>query len=338
MGNVYHHILEQLVRKLLENRQNWSELQPAVASELIRTYAREIGKNLRGELLLSSARNKYILQRIEKTLTQVVATQQAVAVRGQFRPAFAELGFGINGSQLPPFRVHTPRGREAFLYGKIDRVDLIQDQAECAVIDYKLTGRALELDKVYYGISLQLLTYLLVLQANGQPLVGHPLTPVAAFYTGLLRKLEDTKRPQDALPPDDPTFNLKVKPRGIFDARCIAHFDNELQRGSASKVVNVYVKQDGNIGNRDRSDAAHSHEFSALLKHVESQLGQLSDRILSGSIDVQPYWINRDTPCPTCQYHAVCRFDTIHNRYNILPAMKRDEVFKRLTGESDDDQ
>ena len=329
LGNVYHAIMEKIVRQMLQQRTDWTDLAVDATDEMIGLYAAEIGKTLRGELMLSTARNKYLLQRIEKTLRQVIAHQRALRQRGQFRPAFAELGFGVRDGQLPAFGVRTPKGRELLLHGKIDRVDLMQDQAEFAVIDYKLSGNALALDRVYHGISLQLLTYLLVLRENGQRLTGRPLTPVAAFYLQLLRKLEDAAHPEDAIAPDDPRFNLKVKPRGIFDGRCIAALDGELDTGR-SDVVQAYIKKDGQFGDRNRSDMADAREFSGLLDHVQHRLGQLADEILAGKIDIAPYRINRVTPCPHCEFRDICRFDPSINRYHTLSSLSREDVLRRM--------
>ena len=333
LGNIYHQILERLVKQMLQSRQDWTELSPAACEETIRTCARDVGKALRGELMLSSARNKYLLSRIERTLGQVVAGQRAAAQRNKLKPAFAELAFGRSDgrSQLPAFSVKTPRGNELLLHGKIDRVDLVENSAEFAIYDYKLTGNTLSLERVYYGISLQLLTYLLVLQASGQELVGRPITPVAAFYLRLLRKLENVKHPDDALPPDDPAFDLQVKPRGIFDAEHVTCLDSNLTSGSASDVIACRINKDGSFGNRNSSDVAETSEFRALLEHVRKRIGELGDQIIAGQAAVTPYRINRKTPCPTCEFRAVCRFDVAVNHYTILPGMKRDEVLQRVT-------
>jgi ATP-dependent helicase/nuclease subunit B len=215
LGNVYHHILERVVREVLKSRADWADLETNITDVMIRGVREDVGRSLRGELMMSTARNRYLLGHIEKTLNRVIASQRAAMRRGNFRPAMAELGFGVEGGVLPPFRLKTPAGREVLLHGKIDRVDLVRDGAQLAVIDYKLTGRPLAMDRVYHGISLQLLTYLLVLDAEGERVFGRKLTPTAAFYVKLLRSLDEVKHPEDAPPPDDPAFDLKEKPRGI---------------------------------------------------------------------------------------------------------------------------
>jgi ATP-dependent helicase/nuclease subunit B len=331
LGNVYHSILERVVREMLQSRRDWCELESTVTDAMIHDFAEEIGRELRGELMLSSARNKYLLQRIERTLSQVIAHQRAMTARGSFRPHAAELGFGIDDSELPAFKIVTPRGRELLLHGKIDRVDLVKDQAQFAVIDYKLSRNALALDRVYHGISLQLLTYLLVLQAGGEQVFGRKLTPAAAFYVRLLRGLENVKHPGDALEPDHRAFHLKEKPRGIFDAACFARLDPECDAdGGPSEVVAAFLKKDGTFGRADANDSADSRAFAALLAHVHRKIGELGDQLIGGAIDIAPYRINRLTPCPHCDFRAVCRFDAGVNRYHTLPAMKKSAVLERV--------
>jgi ATP-dependent helicase/nuclease subunit B len=331
LGNVYHQILERVIREVLKQRADWADLESTVTDAMIREYAEEVGKSLRGELMMSSARNRYLLGHIEKTLNRVIASQRAAMRRGKFRPALAELGFGVEGGTLPAFKLNTPAGREVLLHGKIDRVDLVEGGVQLAVVDYKLTGRPLALDRVYHGISLQLLTYLLVLDSEGERIFERKVTPSAAFYVKLLRALDEVKHPEDALSPDDPAFDLKEKPRGIFDGECVDHLDDECMPGKASQVVQFHIKTDGTFGHLDRSDVAEREAFAALLGHVRRRVGELADQIIAGRVDITPYRINKLTPCPACEFRAVCRFEPGVNRYHTLPAMKRTEVFERVT-------
>jgi ATP-dependent helicase/nuclease subunit B len=336
LGNIYHHILEKIVREMLSRKSDWALLEPRVAEELVREYAREVGQSLRGELMMSSARNKYLLQRIEKTLNQVISAQRAARQRGRFKPWKAELEFGGNPDDLPAYPITTPGGRTINLQGKIDRIDLLEDAAEFAVLDYKLRGDSLAMDRVYHGISLQLLTYLLVLEGSGVSLAGRKPTPVAAFYIQLLRTLEDVDHPANATTPDDPTFDLKVKPRGVFRFDVLANLDKELTTG-LSDVLKVHIKADGMIGYANSSDAVQPDVFVALLEHVRRRLGELGDQIFSGTISVEPYRLNRLTPCPHCDFRAVCRFDPSINVYHTIPAMKREEIVSRLMEGKDGD-
>ena len=176
------------------------------------------------------------------------------------------------------------------------------------------------------------LTYLLVLEASGERLTGKPLTPAAAFYLQLLRGLQNVDHPDDALDPADPLFHLRHKPRGVFDGRFLSALDSQVQSGEKSDVVNARLKQDGQFGYRDASDAADAQEFSTLLGFVRTRLGQIADEVIAGRIDVAPYRIGRTTPCPRCEFRPVCRFDPAVDGYRHLTPLKRSEMLDRMTG------
>jgi len=328
LGNVYHSVLENIVREMIAQKCNWTDVPPDEAERRIKTYATQVGQTLRGELMLSSARNKYLLARVERTLAQVIKSQEAAARRSRLRPLGAEVGFGIDGAKLPAYEVPTPRGKTLQLYGKIDRVDAIEGEAAFAVIDYKLRGNTLELGRVYHGLSLQLLTYLLVIEASGVKLQGQRLTPAAAFYVKLMRQLERADHPADGLAPDDPEFHLQVQPRGIFDGRVVRALDSQLTDGW-SKVVKAFVKKDGTPGNKRASDVADAAEFAGLLRIVKRRLGELADEIIGGAIGIHPYRMRTESPCQRCDYRSVCRFDVAFNTYRPLEPMSREQVLER---------
>jgi ATP-dependent helicase/nuclease subunit B len=328
LSRIYHSVLQNVVGDMVRNKRDWTEASPRTHS-LIHAHTAAVGQRLRDEIMLSTSRNQYLLQRVEKTLEQVMAAQEAAIARGQFRPAKVDLRFG-DGARWPAFSVATPKGNRVDLSGSIDRIDIVKtpEGDHVSVMDYRMRGEGLALDRVYHGLSLQLLTYLLVLEAGGEKLAGRPLTPAAAFYVRLLRQLEDIRHPSEAIGPEDPRFDLQVKPRGMFDARFVRALDSELTTG-ASDVVQVFVNKDGNFGKRNQSDAAAHNEFTALLRLVRLRIGETVDRLLSGDIRVMPVRIRQESPCVRCDFRSVCRFDVGVNRYRVLEAMNREEVLSR---------
>jgi ATP-dependent helicase/nuclease subunit B len=328
MGNVYHHVLERIVAELLKRRQNWADLSDAERDRLIHLAAEQIGQKLRGEILLSSARNRYLLHRIERTLGQVVQTHKAGAARGKMQPAFAKLRFG-GGQGVPELTIPTPRGAEVRLSGKIDRVDLHDGSGQAVVVDYRLGEHKLPLADVYHGLALQLLTYLLVLESHGEALAGRKLTPAAAFYVRMLRRLGDVEHPAEALSLDDPLFHLKAKPRGLVAEDVVRTIDTSLTEGTTSDVIQCQLKKDGTFGSKAKSDLASAEEFAALLAHVRRRMGELADEILAGEIGVRPYLLGQSSPCPQCEYRPVCRFQSADG-YRFLPAMNREDVLLRV--------
>ena len=136
MGHVYHHAMERVVRYMLRRHSRWADLREGERESVVRTATQEIGQSLRNEVLLGTARNRHLLQRIENTLGQVIANQTAIEERGRFRPMMARIQFGYAGKpaagKLPAYPLRTPAGSHAMLRGKIDRVDLLENGVEFA--------------------------------------------------------------------------------------------------------------------------------------------------------------------------------------------------------------
>jgi ATP-dependent helicase/nuclease subunit B len=347
LSQVYHEVLDILAGEAIEKNQGWKDLTAGRARELIQGFATSVAQQLRGELMLSSARNRYIVQRIERTLEQVAASLREMESRGRLRPARTGVTFGDTGT-LPAYQVRTPGGGELRLSGRIDRIDLLRpngsadggsadggsadggsadggaggsaggDAPAVVAFDYKLSAGPLPLGNLYHGLSLQLLTYLLVLQANGEQLVGKPLTPAAAFYYQVLRGLSPVDHPDDAVDPSDPRFHLRHKPRGVFDGKFFDSLDAEAAPGKASNVLAAHLKKDG--------------QFAALLSFVHARLGRIGDQIMAGEVGLHPYRIGRKTPCPQCEFRPVCRFEPGVNSYRHLVPLRRLDALEKIAG------
>jgi ATP-dependent helicase/nuclease subunit B len=314
------------VAEALAAGREWAGAESPVSEEAIEACTKEIGEALRNELMISSARNRYVLTRVERAVAEVIEAQCEAMRRGKFRPQRSGLAYDGKGG-LAPLRVKTESGAEVVVRGKIDRVDNVAQHV--AVIDYRLGSNRLSLQDVYHGLSLQLLTGLLALQDSGRTPGGKPALPAAAFYLQMVRHLSDVKHPDEAADPDSPAFKLRVKPRGIFDAGVLPALDSNLMDG-ASEVVSVHVNKSGGFGKRNATDVATAEEFSALLGHVRARIGNLADRILGGDVSITPFKLGTSSPCPRCEFKGVCRFEPSVNRYHHLTPLGREEALRRM--------
>ncbi|MGD1090275.1 MAG: PD-(D/E)XK nuclease family protein, partial [Verrucomicrobiota bacterium] len=324
LSQLYHEVLQRLVGELIQSRQSWSDLSESEGKRRLARLTEQLGRQLRDELMLSTARNRYLLAHVEKTLALVAAAQSAAASRGNFRPALVNLRYGP-GEKIAGVTIQTPAGHQAILTGKIDRVDLLPD-GSAAIIDYRLKPQSLNPTEAYHGLSLQLLTYLLVVEKTGSHLLKTgKLTPAGAFCVQLLRKIERDD-PLDALDPSDPRFHLRRKPRGLFNGSIVSDLDSSLVEGT-SEVIEHFIKKDGTPG--ARSDAASAEQFEAILRHVERRIGELADEIMAGRIDIRPYRLGKDTPCSRCEFRSLCRLEPSPGCYDDLEPLNREQLLDR---------
>lgn len=330
LGSLYHNVLDRLVKDAIGAKVDFAGAH-TLSAEQIRKVAVEVGESLREQIFLSSSRNRYTLDQLERVVHKLIRAQQHLLQHGDFRPAFTELGFGSGQRDtLPPLELASQHG-VVKLSGKIDRVDIDAANQLFTVIDYKLSGQQLDLPYVAHGLMLQLLTYLLVLQKNGQQLTKQPLTPAAAFYVRVLRAIDSVKHPTEAASETDEAFLKKHKPRGLIDAGRAHHIDRTIGQTNKSDLISISINKDGALSKRPQ-DAIDTNAFTALVGFVETQLMAIADRIFEGDIAVAPYVIARDTPCAMCDLQRICRFDRSVNQYRVLAAHDRGSALELMTG------
>ncbi len=333
MGQAYHRILDELVTDLLSRKSQWKDLTDDQAATTIRNVAEEIMHEMREDVQLSTARDRYLFNRIERTISQVVASQRTLADRQTLRLASTGVKFGSTSDKLKSPAITTPKKRLVILHGKIDRLDRVPNSLEFSVVDYKSGDSTIKFHEVYHGLAIQLLAYMLVLRENR---VGEkPCTPIGAFYYRVTRSLRN-KHPSEAPEPGSDEFLLEVKPRGIFNGDYVHHLDQQLQAGN-SMVLNASINKDKSFGRRESSDVADAAEIDLLLNYVKKKIGELTDDLMFGVVKVEPYNLSNVKPCSRCEFRSVCRFEPAVNRYHNLPAMKRSAVMEAIGGASGGD-
>lgn len=334
VGQVHHAILEDFVGTVAARRQGFEQLSEGELLDRLGESCARVATRLPEGGVLSDARNAYRLRRSASELARVIQAQRRRSQSGTVRPRATELPFGFQRpGSLPALTLSTPAGRQVFLRGYIDRVDLLElsDELLGIVIDYKQTReKRLSAGDVYHGLSLQLLAYMLVLGEVGETLTGRPVRPIGALYVSLASQYHSVEHP-DLVSARDEALSGTYRPRGLLLAETFEALDRSSDTGWSSSY-NLYRNKDGSIGHIDQSDAADSASFQALLDHTRVKLGRLADGILDGDVAVNPYRLGTFSPCSWCTMSSVCRFEMGISEVRFLASLKRSELFRRLTG------
>ncbi len=331
LGTLCHAILEKFVDQLTQDKQCLADLEDDEIAERIDAIATRMIPLIANDMLLGEARNAYLFDRSRGHVQRVTRWQRDAARVGRYRPRAVEFPFGFSGHPAAPLTLTTPGGRTILLRGVIDRVDVAElgDELLGAVIDYKrTTERKLDLTRVYHGLALQLVGYLLALKQVGESLTGRPIRPVAAFYLPLLEAYKPVPHPRE-----EKTTTFKW--HGIADASVLNTLDNSITPGGEwSRFLSARLKKDGEP--YAKSDLAGRGQLSALMDHVGRRMGELADALLDGDIEVKPYRLRRQTPCSWCLYRSVCRYEIETQPPRTLTPFNRADVLKRVVEEQPD--
>ncbi|MBE3582172.1 MAG: helicase-exonuclease AddAB subunit AddB [Thermoanaerobacteraceae bacterium] len=332
LGRFFHAALKKLAAAVMEGEVDWGSLDPDYCRDLGRRIAEELAPQLQNEILLSTARYRYLTRKLRQTVEQAAGVLTEQARHSAFRPAGLELAFG-RGESLPPLEIPLAGGRVLEISGRIDRVDVAPgpEGLWVRVVDYKSGPADLKLPDLYWGLKLQLFTYLEVLLTFGPGLFGRPCLPAGVLYFPVVNPLVRTPGPAAGAPEEELLKKFRMKGFVVAHLPALKLMDDHLPE--PSPFLPVSVRRDGTLD--ARSAALTADQIQSLRRHLRRLLQEIGERIARGEVDIAPYRRRGTSPCRYCPYRPVCGFDPLlpGGGYRFLPDPDAREIWERLLQE-----
>ncbi|MGI9862037.1 helicase-exonuclease AddAB subunit AddB [Moorella naiadis] len=308
MGQFYHAALKLFVEELQARGLNWGSLSDQEEAALLDRVVAALVPALQHEILSSSARYGYLRRQLTRTLERVLGVLGEHARRGEFRPLLVEAAFG-RGGELPPLELEVAPGQRVILAGRVDRIDVanLQGQIYLRVIDYKSSQTDVNLERVYYGLSLQLPLYLEAALAAAPCLLGTAATPAGILYFAVRNPVIRRRLPVRGEAEVAKLHRQELKMRGLIldEPEVIRLMDREVERNP--DLLPVRLNKDGRP--RKGAPVTGREEMALLLKLARARAAGLAASILAGRVDIRPYRQGTRSGCEYCPYHPVCGFD-----------------------------
>ncbi len=300
-----------LVREEMDG--DWSGLDAQTTEKLLqeslkRCFA-EDGHSK--DLFLDTSRSEYMLVRLLRALSRSVWAITKQNQAGKMTPVLFEVPFASD--------ISLRGGQMATLSGVIDRIDLYAGAGELyvKVVDYKSSGKKINLNAFIQGQQLQLPVYLkeaLKLLKKRYP--EHTLIPAGVLYMQMADPLPSSQK--DKLSPtssemDEEIMLKKLRPDGlIHDEDAVwSLMDETLVPPGTSRVIPMTLNADGSkrhYGNMRKSIT--EKEFESVMTYAEETTRTLSDEIMAGKIDIAPVEEGPNmSACTYCALKDVCGFD-----------------------------
>ncbi|WP_068784911.1 helicase-exonuclease AddAB subunit AddB [Paenibacillus phocaensis] len=335
IGQLFHAALSQMALSFQAQNRSWGSLSPEEAIQAANSAVDELAPKLQGEILLSSKRYGYISRKLKAIVGRASLILGEQARRGSFEPVGLELDFGP-GRALPPLTFELPNGCVMEIVGRIDRVDMAEGEQGLLlrVIDYKSSQTDLKLHEVYYGLSLQMLTYLDVLLSSAEAWLGQPAIPAGTLYFHVHNPLLQSSNGMSAEQAQQELLKrFKMKGLLLADRDVIAKMDARLEKGY-SEIIPVAIKADG--GFYSSASVATPEQWDTLLGSVRRTITEIGTRITDGDVQIAPYRLGMETACTFCPYKPVCRFEESleGNSYHHLGKPGKNEIWQLLGQES----
>ncbi len=200
-----------------------------------------------------------------------------------------------------------------------------EDGRYLRIIDYKSSSKNIDLNEVYAGLQIQLLTYL------DSVCKEEDIMPAGVFYFSLLEQMikADKKITEEEIE-QLIQKNFKMKGLILADVKIIKMNDNTLNTGT-SKLVPAAITASGTV-NEKWTNGITKEEFKILQDYIDHTIKQIAKEILNGKIDLKPYNKDGKTPCQYCQYKTVCGFNTKQNNntYNYINKKSKDDIIRKM--------
>ena len=362
-GSIIHTILELFGKKVKYNKElsyqtMTQEQLETLTKECVDTALEEGGY----DFTYDGARQQYIkntILRMAKRTLKVVCRHLQL---GSFEPEGFELTFGP-GKTLDGLHFLLGNNASLALQGSIDRLDIKEIRQEniakayLKVTDYKTGNKKFDITLAYYGLQMQLLTYMLVALRAGNTGELHQhiegissditqYEPGALLYYhvqdplfenektlyALMEKYQNQELTKEQYETERNAILQEVTKdlRSKFRMDGLVNDDGdvldalELPENKASyafESISVSYNKDGQL--KAASKCQNAADLHTILDYTEKQIETIGTEIMTGQNTMNPYQYDGVTPCGYCAYCDICQFDERNgNQYRLLEEKK----------------
>ena len=325
-GSFMHETIDEFFDYVKQEDLNLAELEE---EQILRIVSKIVDEDLnlsKNFAFTATAKYKVLVRRLKKIVSKALKYIIETIIHSDFNIEGTEIEFGKKGN-YKPIVLEIGEGKKVEITGKIDRIDTAnsKDGKYLRIIDYKSSAKNIDLNEVYAGLQIQLLTYTDAICKE------EDIMPAGIFYFSLLEQMvKAEKRMTDEEIEEMIRKNFRMKGLIIADVKIIKMNDNTLKSGS-SKLVPAALTASGTI-NEKWTNGVKAEEFKILQDYIYKTIKDISREILSGNIDLKPYYKKGKTPCEYCEYKGICGFNLRQkgNCYNYIDQKTKDEILEKM--------
>ena len=325
-GTFIHEVIDEFFENVKEAGINLEDITDEQLSEIINKIVDSKLAQSKNYIFTSTAKYRALVVRLKKIIKKALKYIIETIVKSRFEVFGTELEFGDKG-KYKPIRLTLDNGKKVEIIGKIDRIDTAQneDGKYLRIIDYKSSIKNIDLNEVYAGLQIQLLTYM------DAACKEEDLMPAGILYFSMLEQMiKADKRMEQEEIEEKIRANFKMKGLILADVKVLKLHDKTLEKGG-SALVPAYIDKEGNLSDKKTSGVT-KEQFADLQKYMYTVIKQISKEILSGNIDLKPYYKDKKTPCKYCDYKSVCGFNMggCENKYNYIDKKSKEEILAKI--------
>ncbi len=334
MGNVFHDVLNGFAQELRKSDYTWFDFPKDWEEETLDILMEKAVERNGNGVLNDNSRLHYQIGRMKRIIKRTVEVLHHQVKKGSFTPVEHESKFQVI-HDLKDLNMGLTEKEKIFLEGRIDRVDLFEDDRKVYVkiIDYKSGNKHFDLAALYYGLQLQLVTYLDVAVQKQKKLHREKeVVPAAMLYYHIDDPMVEDAKTEEEI---QDKILKELRMRGLVneDRDIIQKLDGSFD--SKSDVIPVEFKKDGTFAKAAK--VMSGDDLKILSDYAMGRMKQFCGEILTGRIDKNPFEKKEEHACQYCSYKDVCGFDTTLPGYEKrkLKELETEEIMENIRKETE---
>lgn len=314
MGQVFHKTME-----LVGKRTDWKFADDVSRDSFVDKIVEEAVSDVQGEILHSTSRNEYLLDRMKRISRRAVWVMETYIQRGEFTPEEYEIAFSEQ-NHLESMRFTLDDGGKMTFSGVVDRMDSIEDSENkyIKIIDYKSGKMKFDFAKIFHGLQMQLIIYMNAMLELEEKKNNKRILPAGMFYFHLDDPIVEEKDPEEA----KVQLLKSMKMSGIVneDYNLIPQMENPGEEGFLSLPVTATKN-----GYSKNSSVLNTNQMITLGGIVENKMKELGNSLMKGEVSIRPYEYNGTMPCTYCSFRNICAHESGVDPVNKIDKMSLEE-------------
>ena len=320
IGDVYHSCLMKLTDKLsvpglplTDPDSPWMIISDEELRTLAEGFVDEETSNYKEGLFRLGKEEEYRTSRMKDAVVEVCRNLVKQVRAGYILEGRYEAEFG-RGRQIPPIVIDVDTGgrrEKAYIEGKIDRVDYLPG-SRVKIIDYKTGNEKFSTKEAEKGYRLQLMLYLEAAAGSGRKPAGVFYFHISEPFVNMTGK--GTLGSEEAFRDEvKKSMAKEFKLNGVLvdNPDVIRSIAGDFE--GSSDIVPVRKNKDGDYVSSGRTEeqVLTEDEFASLRSKVADTVAEKVTELIKGKVAIHPMKTKDRSACTFCEYHGICRFDTI---------------------------